>query len=60
MLRVKKGVPKEEPKQLTGKIGFCEKMFTDPTFERYTPEDKYDAVLNYYYPNEIYFFLFYR
>jgi len=54
MLRVKKGDPKEEPKpkQLTGKVGFCEKMFTDPTFERYTPEDKYDAILNHYYPDE--------
>lgn len=54
MLRVKKGAPKEEPKakQLTGRVSFCEKMFSNPTFERYTPEDKYDAILNHYYPAE--------
>jgi hypothetical protein len=52
MLKLQKGVLKKEPKQLTGRVSFCETKLADPTFQRYTPEEKYDTILNHYYPVE--------
>ena len=56
MLRVRKGEPKppSPPRaryDRTDASPFCAKLFDNTTYQRYTPEDKYDATLNYYYLN---------